>query len=108
MPELQVTVKRAVDLRDVQMIGRQDPYCDVLLGNLAFRTRVHENGGTDPFWEETFVIPVANPQVEELDVFIRDSGWISDEHIGTCRIPVSAFLHGQYVDQWFPVHHGHH
>ncbi|KAF0733826.1 hypothetical protein Ae201684P_002724 [Aphanomyces euteiches] len=73
MPELQVTVKRAVDLRDVQMIGRQDPYCDVLLGNLAFRARVHENGGTDPFWEETFVIPVANKNSMCLSAILAGS-----------------------------------
>ncbi|CAK4080789.1 unnamed protein product [Aphanomyces euteiches] len=106
MHELQVTVKRATNLRDVQLIGKQDPYCIVQVGARSFRSRVHDNGGKNPVWNDTFVFPVMDPQTEQLVVIIKDSNWVSDEFIGTCLVPVNAFLHGQMVDQWYPVSHG--
>ncbi|RHY08346.1 hypothetical protein DYB37_003780 [Aphanomyces astaci] len=106
MPELQVRVKGATNLRSVQFIGKQDPYCEVRLGGRVFRTRTHDNGGKNPRWEDTFVFNVMDPQVEQLLIVIKDHNWVSDEFIGTCNVPLNAFLHGQMVDQWYPVNHG--
>jgi hypothetical protein len=43
----------AKDLYDAQLIGKQDPYCDVTLdGNARSRrsTPVHDDGGRNPVW----------------------------------------------------------
>ncbi|ETW02441.1 hypothetical protein H310_05954 [Aphanomyces invadans] len=106
MPELQVRVKAATNLRDVQFIGKQDPFCEVRLSGRVFRTRTHDNGGKNPRWDDSFVFNVVDPQNEQLIIVIKDSNWVSDEFIGTCNVPVNAFLHGQLVDQWYPVNHG--
>ncbi|KAF0699631.1 Aste57867_9814 [Aphanomyces stellatus] len=108
MPELQVSVRAARNIHDGQMIGRQDPYCVVQVGNRVFNTAVNQNGGTNPVWQNTFLFNVYDPQTEELDIVIKDQGWISDSHIGTARIPINAFLHGQFVDQWYSLRHEHH
>jgi len=104
--ELHVRIVSARNLHDAQIFGKQDPYCRVKCGHRQFKTKTHDNGGRTPHWNEKFVFNVIDAQLEQIEIEIMDSNFVDDDYIGTCRIPVSMFTHGQIVDQWFPVNKG--
>ncbi|OQR97845.1 hypothetical protein ACHHYP_09868 [Achlya hypogyna] len=105
MPELHVRVVSARNLHDAQTFGKQDPYCKVTVGHRTFKTRVHDNGGRNPVWNDKFVFEVADMQLSQVVIEIWDSNFTSDDYIGTCRLPMSIFTSGQVIDQWYPVNY---
>ncbi|KAF0706213.1 hypothetical protein As57867_006770, partial [Aphanomyces stellatus] len=100
--ELSVRVKAGKDLYDVEMFGKQDPFCKVTIGDKTFQTRVHQDGGRNPKWDEAFVFCLPNPHLDQLTVQIEDSGMIANSIIGTCQLPVSIWTSGRAVEQWYP------
>lgn len=36
------------------IVFKKDPYCVLQVGNEIRKTRIHENGGQDPVWNEQF------------------------------------------------------
>ncbi|KAF0701590.1 Aste57867_7978 [Aphanomyces stellatus] len=88
------------------MFGKQDPFCKVTIGDKTFQTRVHQDGGRNPKWDEAFVFRLPNPHMDQLTVQIEDSGMIANSIIGTCQLPVSIWTSGRAVEQWYPVNHG--
>ncbi|KDO29388.1 hypothetical protein SPRG_05925 [Saprolegnia parasitica CBS 223.65] len=105
MPELHVRAVSARNLHDAQTFGKQDPYCKISVGHRTFKTRVHDNGGRNPVWNDKFVFEVADMQLSQLVIEIWDSNYTSDDYIGTCRLPMSIFASGQVIDQWYPVNY---
>ncbi|KAF0687098.1 hypothetical protein As57867_021111, partial [Aphanomyces stellatus] len=104
--ELNVKVLQAKDLHNAEMFGKQDPFCKVTIGDKTFQTRVHQDGGRNPKWDEAFVFRLPNPHLDQLTVQIEDSGMIANSIIGTCQLPVSIWTSGRAVEQWYPVNHG--
>lgn len=49
-----LTLEYADELKDVQWFGRQDPYCNVIIGNQEFKSKTANAGGKTPVWNETF------------------------------------------------------
>ncbi|KAF1322432.1 putative ca2-dependent phospholipid-binding protein, partial [Globisporangium splendens] len=107
MPELHVRAVSARNLLDKQTFGRQDPYCKLTVRNRTFKTRVHDNGDKSPVWNERFTFEVYDPQLDQLRVEVKDKNFTASVLIGECRLPVNMFLHGNVVDQWFPLNNGH-
>jgi hypothetical protein len=103
MPELHVRAVSARNLRDAQVFGRQDPFCKITVGHRTFQTKVHDNGGRNPVWNDKFVFDVSDAQLQQLTIEIWDKNFVSNDYIGSCRLPVSIFNHGKIVDQWYPV-----
>eukprot|EP01029_Cantina_marsupialis_P015321 TRINITY_DN335_c0_g1_i1.p1 TRINITY_DN335_c0_g1~~TRINITY_DN335_c0_g1_i1.p1 ORF type:complete len:399 (-),score=160.10 TRINITY_DN335_c0_g1_i1:312-1508(-) len=102
--KLQVTLVEAINLRDVQSFGKQDPYGIVRLGSTWFKTKVHKDGGKKAFWNETFDLPArldCNVKIEVNNKNVTDK-----EKIGECEVPISQFLHGGVVDAWYELFHG--
>lgn len=44
--EIKLTVYSVRDLKDVQTIGKQDPYVYIEYGKITFRTRTIKDGGS--------------------------------------------------------------
>uniref|UniRef100_K3WB40 C2 domain-containing protein n=1 Tax=Globisporangium ultimum (strain ATCC 200006 / CBS 805.95 / DAOM BR144) TaxID=431595 RepID=K3WB40_GLOUD len=107
MPELHVRAVSARNLLDKQTFGRQDPYCKLTVRNRTFKTRVHDNGDKSPVWNERFTFEVYDPQLDQLRIEVKDKNFTASVLIGECRLPVNMFLHGNVVDQWFPLNNGH-
>lgn len=40
--------------RDTEVFGKMDPYVILSLNDKKFKTRVHNNGGKNPKWEDEF------------------------------------------------------
>jgi len=49
---LQLTVHQAKELKDMDTLSKQDPYCRVVLGPQVVKTKVVKKGGTAVSWEE--------------------------------------------------------
>ncbi|RAW31017.1 hypothetical protein PC110_g12626 [Phytophthora cactorum] len=104
--ELHVRACSARNLLDKQTFGKQDPYCKLQLRGKSFKTRVHDNGHKTPVWNEVFVFSVVDPQLDQLVIEVKDKNFTSSTLIGECRLPVSMFLSGSVVDQWYTLNNG--
>lgn len=64
----QITLFEAHGLRNIDPLGRQDPYVQFSLGkHYKKRTKSVKNGGSDPFFEE-----------EEVLLWLDQENWIND------------------------------
>ncbi|RHY33751.1 hypothetical protein DYB32_001425 [Aphanomyces invadans] len=106
MPELHLRAVSGRNLYDAQLFGKQDPFCKIQVGNQVQKTKVHDNGGRFPVWNEKFIFRVNDPQLDQIVITIEDKNVLDNAYIGQCRVPVNSFLHGQVVDQWYPVTRG--
>ena len=52
-------------LRDTEAMGEMDPFIQIKYNSKTYRTRVLEEGGKEPKWNEEFEIPVYS-NVKEL------------------------------------------
>jgi hypothetical protein len=98
---LTVTVHRAVDLQDVQAIGKQDPYCKLNVGSETFKTKVHDNGGVNPVWEQAFTFNLDGKE-EFLHIMINDKDVLTDDCIGRADIALVSLAETS-EPQWFAV-----
>jgi len=114
VPGIGITVNEGKDLRDVQRIGKQDPYVEIILGEQKVKTKESPDGGTKPKWSgETHFFannPNLDPAEEKQNAFffeVRDSNVMSDKTIGAFNIPYSfvAAAAGKGA-QWYPVYKG--
>lgn len=53
---LLITVIEAKLTHDTEFFGKMDPYVKISSEHLGLQTRIHENGGKKPFWDQTFTI----------------------------------------------------
>jgi hypothetical protein len=86
-----LTICEAARLRSTQMFGTQDPFVVVKMkGNARCKTRVDEDGGTSPTWQQ--VLPAFTFSSGE-DVLVHFEIWnqnsLSDTLIGECRARLS-------------------
>eukprot|EP00475_Leptophrys_vorax_P002624 TRINITY_DN11476_c0_g1_i1.p1 TRINITY_DN11476_c0_g1~~TRINITY_DN11476_c0_g1_i1.p1 ORF type:complete len:332 (-),score=57.63 TRINITY_DN11476_c0_g1_i1:290-1285(-) len=97
---LQVTIVKATDIADVKVWewGKQDPYAILVYNQFEFRTRVHEDAGKNPIWDETFSFYVESNPVITLTVMHDRKK--HDDIIGTAKFPfASAYATGSSVEQ---------
>lgn len=55
MPTLKVNVVDARDLKETQLLGRQDPYVEIRSDSQKRFTQTHNNGGRNPGISKTFI-----------------------------------------------------
>lgn len=80
-----VRVIRGIDLKNMELCGKQDPYCVVSLGEVEARTAVVSKGGENPQWtEEGGTVEVGyDPAAELLHIRLFDSDkYAEDDFIG--------------------------
>ncbi|RLO14042.1 hypothetical protein DYB28_014582, partial [Aphanomyces astaci] len=81
MPELHVRAVSGRNLYDAQTFGKQDPFCKVQVGNQVQKTKVHDNGGRFPVWNEKFIFRVNDPQLEQIVITIEDKNVVDNAYI---------------------------
>jgi hypothetical protein len=85
---LTITVHRGTDVKDVQLVGKQDPYCKVKLGNEKFKTKVADDGGREPKWEQSFLFNLDGKSAEQDIVHfeVHNHNLTTDDGIGRADI----------------------
>lgn len=101
---LQVTVKRAHDLVDVQWIGKQDPYCIVKVSGHSLRSRTDNDGAKNPVWNDTLTFhDVPTSATIKIEIIDQNPSVFKDVHIGHCQLLLSRALSENKEDYEIPV-----
>ncbi|OQR94854.1 protein kinase [Achlya hypogyna] len=104
---LRLTVMRAKNLLDTQAFGVQDPFCRISLGGKTAKTKVHDNGGCDPKWHETYAFANVHPLDMILEINILNKNWLISGQIGKVTVPLEETLEridgSGSVVSWVPV-----
>lgn len=103
---LHVHVEKARKLADTDLIGKQDPYVVLTLDGevRSFRrqTAVHEDGGTNPQWDEHFDFDIVDHLQLDLDVMDKDLA-SEDDLIGKCSVSLLEVFKRGWLEEWVPV-----
>jgi hypothetical protein len=115
---LAVTISDAQHLT-VQKGSQQDPYCLVTLGSSGakrflegsslgkerFKTKVHNNAGQHPIWNESHNFNLKNMKLDShLKVKLYDKDTIKDDYIGLAQIDLQELLmHDKKGIKYFPL-----
>jgi Ca2+-dependent lipid-binding protein len=86
--KLVLTVKNARLTRDTSVIGKMDPYVILNVNGKAYKTKVHNNGGKHPEWNERFEIEYTNDH-DAIEVKVYDDDVGDDDPIGNCALWVT-------------------
>ncbi|KAK5810747.1 calcium-dependent lipid-binding protein-like [Gossypium arboreum] len=83
--KLTVTVVKANDLKNMEMIGKSDPYVVVHIRPLfKIKTKVIENN-LNPIWNETFELIAEDRETQELTVEVFDQDIGQDKRLGIAK-----------------------
>lgn len=89
---LKVTVVGATGLKNVDAIGKSDPYVTLWTRNMfKVQTRVIDND-LNPTWNETFVLDVDDPYTSRLVLKVRDQGALADASLGTVALTIAELV----------------
>mmetsp|Transcript_25417 Transcript_25417/g.50001 ORF Transcript_25417/g.50001 Transcript_25417/m.50001 type:complete len:1401 (-) Transcript_25417:97-4299(-) len=117
--ELVITVHEAKKMKSMELFGKQDPYCAVVIGSDKQKTKVINSGGTDCTWEDTFVFPLpkpASPNKAGIEggnphnsTTVRFECWDkelikSDDYIGGAEISLETLLQKEDEPQWITIY----
>ncbi|KAF9202816.1 hypothetical protein BGZ49_007064 [Haplosporangium sp. Z 27] len=94
-PSLSIVAHNATLLKDVELMGKQDPYVRFSLNftepKSFQKTFTHKNAGKNPVWNQSFNFPLnGEPQ---LYVEIMDEETTADAVIGFTAIPINQVVH---------------
>ncbi|KAJ5929788.1 hypothetical protein N7454_006738 [Penicillium verhagenii] len=85
--------KRATDLRNLEAMGKSDPYARVLLSGLAKGRTVTFRNNLNPEWDEVVYVPIRSAR-EKLSVEVMDEETINkDRTLGWTELNASDFVH---------------
>ncbi len=75
------------NLKSMELIGKQDPYCKFEHGNLTKRSKTIEKGGRNPYFgeEEICFWITAESWVQDMMLRLYDEDVGSDDFIGEGR-----------------------
>lgn len=83
----------AKDLRNVETMGKSDPYVRVLLSGIEKGKTVTFQNNLNPEWDEVVYVPVHNPR-EKLTLEVMDSENIGkDRSLGLVEIAAADYVH---------------
>eukprot|EP00897_Mesotaenium_endlicherianum_P006966 jgi/Mesen1/6298/ME000325S05444 len=101
-----VTVVGARGLRNVDIIGKSDPYVTLWTRNLfKVKTRVIKDS-LHPTWNETFKLDVDDPLTTKLILKVQDQDIMKNELLGVVAYPLSRLTPEQEVEETLPLHMG--
>ncbi|KAK4411327.1 Synaptotagmin-5 [Sesamum angolense] len=94
--KLTVTVIRAKDLKNMELIGKSDPYVVVHIRPLfKVKTKVIDNN-LNPVWNQTFDLIAEDKETQSLilEVFDQDIG--QDKRLGIAKLPLIEVLYHEF------------
>jgi Ca2+-dependent lipid-binding protein len=93
--------KNARDLRNLETLGKSDPYVRVLLSGIEMGRTVTFQNNLNPDWDEVIYVPVHSTR-ERLTLEVMDQETInSDRTLGSVEVPASDYVakaeNGEYL-----------
>jgi len=99
------TAHEARGLKDVQTIGKQDPFLEARLGKQKDKSRVHDDGNDVAKWGDEFRFALRGSE-KTLELICKNENIFVDKEIGRVSIPVSAIVKqksGLDEKKWFKI-----
>lgn len=89
------------DLRNLETVGKSDPYVRVLLSGMLKGRTVTFKSNLNPEWDEVVYVPVHSP-VEKLTLEVMDEESVGkDRSLGETELSVSAYVRdGEHVGEY--------
>ena len=101
-----VTIVKAKFNKDKgDLIGKQDPYCWIVLGNQKYRTKTDKGAGKKPKWKQTFSFEIKKSSPYFFSITCRDEDVGEDDLLGQAKIDVKS-LQVDNCDIWVPISGG--
>jgi Ca2+-dependent lipid-binding protein len=76
--------------RDTESFGKMDPYCVITMGSNKLQTKVAEDGGKAPVWNDVLSFKRINEDKIIIEVWEKDG--VSDDIIGTGSLVISQII----------------
>lgn len=100
--QLSVKPTRGEFQKDLDVVGKMDPYCVVNCGTQQQRTATCKSGGKRPVWYENFIFNLQNnEQVVTFHCYDEDPG--KDDFIGSGEIMISQIKQQGSVAPWVDI-----
>ena len=100
--KLTITIEEARLTRDTETFSKMDPYCIFQYREAISRTKVINNGGKTPRWNETFVVDVKYIG-DDFTIVVKDEDIGKDDKIGSCQGKISAMCVPGGIDEWYMI-----
>ena len=65
-----------------------DPYVKFKYRNKEHKTRIRDNAGKHPRWNQSFVIDVQDAKNDKIQFEVLDKDTFTSSHIGDCKITI--------------------
>ncbi|XP_047323447.1 calcium-dependent lipid-binding protein-like [Impatiens glandulifera] len=86
--KLTVTVVKANDLKNMEMIGKSDPYVVVFIRPLfKVKTKTIDNN-LNPIWNQTFELIAEDKETQALVIEVFDKDITQDKKLGVAKLPL--------------------
>ncbi|CCW71586.1 unnamed protein product [Phytomonas sp. Hart1] len=104
MGRLEVRVCAALNVGNIQKIGKVDPYVKVKLQEqrsvkVKYRTRVVENS-LDPVWDELFKFKITDSETTQMLFELWNDNISVGDLLGSCRLSLNEMKRGVVQDKW--------
>ncbi|KAK4744866.1 hypothetical protein SAY87_011178 [Trapa incisa] len=86
--KLMVTVVRANELKNMELIGKSDPYVVLYIRPLfKMKTKVVENN-LNPIWYQSFSLIAEDKETQSIIIEVFDKDITQDKRLGTAKLPL--------------------
>ncbi|KAI4343293.1 hypothetical protein MLD38_027819 [Melastoma candidum] len=86
--KLALTIVKANDLKNLEMIGKSDPYVVVYIRPLfKLKTKVIDNN-LNPVWDQTFELIAEDKETQYLTIEVLDKDIGQDKRLGITKLPL--------------------
>ncbi|KAJ8358689.1 hypothetical protein SKAU_G00152140 [Synaphobranchus kaupii] len=82
--------------------GKSDPYVNIRVGGVAFRSHVIEKN-LNPTWNELYEVVLAPLPGQDVQVELYDKDVDKDDFLGRFNVSLNDIITSQYTDQWFAL-----
>ncbi|KAL0725342.1 hypothetical protein Bca4012_039941 [Brassica carinata] len=92
--KLIVTVVKATNLKNKELIGKSDPYATIHIRPVfKYKTKAIENN-LNPVWDQTFELIAEDKETQSLTIEVFDKDVGQDERLGLVKLPLSSLEAG--------------
>jgi len=99
-----ITVHEGEELKDTELIGKQDPFVVFkLINNKDQKTTTKPGAGSKAKWEETFTFCVGQPEQREIAMEVINENTVKNSLIGSTGLNCLELAKTQPKKKWFPI-----
>lgn len=89
--KLSIKVLRALDLKKLGMMDTADPYVKLTVGTQSFQSKVHEKGGKNPEFNESFEFNISTEKELVIEILDKESSG-KDRFMAQAKIDIVPWL----------------